>query len=223
MDQPSSPQPNQAPHELVPVAEMCAQSPRLVERYPEIADDENERLVYDVHKHWIGQVGIIATAVITILALIGVAAGLPLMARSSNIAVAPGIGGIAMLVMVIILVCVLAGSAIALWVYKASRILVTGQNVIELRQSSLFSRQVSHLNMINVEDVTVIKHGILQTLLNYGTLQIQTAGETDNFNFLNTPTPDVYRRFIIRAHEIAIEEVGERGPVQRTEIAHNNL
>lgn len=60
-------------------------------------------------------------------------------------------------------------------------------------------------------------------MLNYGMLTIQTAGEQDNFAFINTPNPDQYRRIVINAHERAIERIGQMGPGQRTVIADNKL
>ena len=73
--------------------------------------------------------------------------------------------------------------------------------------------------MINVEDVAVVKRGVLQTFFNYGTMTIETAGEEKNFSFPNTPNPDFYRRIVIKAHEEAIERLGKMGSAGRVEAA----
>lgn len=202
---------------------MEEQKHALIDVYPEIADDPDETLVAVVRKHWIGLFGIYATAALLLLVLLGLGAALPTLSRSGGFQIpAKTMGGV-VIILVAISILVIIGTVIAAWVYDQSRILITNENVIEIKQTSLFSRKVSHLNMINVEDVSVTKNGILQTFLDFGTLSIQTAGEVDNFNFINTPHPNVYRRYIIEAHERAIENVGRMGPVQRTEISHNNL
>ena len=77
--------------------------------------------------------------------------------------------------------------------------------------------------MINVEDVTVVRHGILQTIFSYGNLSIETAGEKDNFSFAYTPSPDTYRRLVIKAHEEAIDRIGKLGSAQRVEITDNGI
>jgi len=195
----------------------------LIEAYPDIADDPDEKLVSVVRKHWIGLLGIYATAIILLVVLLGVGAALPSLTKAGGIQMPASAFGLVVLFLIVIAALVVLTTIIAAWVYNQSRILITNENVIQIKQSSLFSRKVSHLNMINVEDVSVVKNGILQTFLDYGTLSIQTAGEMDNFNFINTPRPNEYRRYIIQAHEAAIEHVGQMGPVQRTEISHNNL
>ena len=195
----------------------------LIDAYPDVADDPDEKLVSVVRKHWIGLLGIYITAGIVMLVLLGLGVALPSLTKAGGVNVPANVMGLLVLFLLLIVFFVVVGTAVAAWVYNQSRILITNENVIEIKQSSLFSRKVSHLNMINVEDVSVVKNGILQTFLDYGTLNIQTAGEMENFNFVNTPHPNEYRRYIIEAHEAAIENVGQMGAVQRVEISHNNL
>lgn len=195
----------------------------LVERYPEVANDDRERLLADVRRHWLGKFSILFTGGMTVALLIIIALGLSTISSKSGLFLSGELKVVLTAVLLLVAVLVVIGTYIAYWVYTHSRLLITDQNVIELRQISLFARRTSHLNMINVEDVTVIKHGILQTVLNYGTLQIETAGDNDNFEFINTPNPDIYRHMVINAHERAIEHVGKMGSAQRLEIVHNGL
>jgi hypothetical protein len=195
----------------------------LAECYPKVADDENEKLIADVRKHWIGRFFIIFTGAFLSLFLLLFAVLLPTLTKSASITLNSQTKGFLVLVFLLVDVFVLIGTFITLWVYNQSHMLITDQNVIELKQMSLFSRKVSHLNMINVEDVSVVKRGILQTFFNYGTMTIETAGEEENFAFPNTPKPDDYRRIVINAHEEAIERVGHMGPVQRVAIADSQL
>lgn len=195
----------------------------LAECYPAIADDKDERLYADVRRHWLGRALILLAGGFITLIMIILAVLSPKMARSLNYTTSATMNMALALVFIFVAVMVIFGTLLSLWVYNQSRMLITNENVIEIRQMSLFSRKVSHLNMINVEDVTVIKRGILQTIFNYGTLTTETAGEQDNFVFINTPTPDIYRRMIINAHEAAIEALGSAGVTQKVHIANNNL
>lgn len=191
----------------------------LMQCYPQIADDEHETLLADVRRHWLGRFFIIFGGSALAILMLVVPLILPSLARSIDFTVTPQLQLMVALVFIVISVLMVAGMLISLWVYNQSRMLITDQNVIEVKQISLFSKKISHLNMINVEDVTVIKKGILQTFFDYGTMTTQTAGEQENFIFLNTPTPDLYRRIVINAHEEAINTLGKIGTATKIEAA----
>lgn len=201
-----------------------AKHEKLLARYPEIATDSDEELVADVHKHWIGYVSIWGIGFISAGLLLLLTVVLLFFAHQSGIQI-PGWGqAIIGLVALAVAALILVGSAISAWVYGQSTILITNENIIEVKQTSLFSRKVAHLNMINVEDVSVRKEGILPTLLNYGSLSVQTAGETENFNFTNTPDPNTLRRYIIEAHEDAVARAGQMpNPAAWVQVGNNNL
>lgn len=86
---------------------------------------------------------------------------------------------------------------IATYVYRLSLLVVTDKNLIQITQQGLFTRHVARFTMEDVEDVTAIQNGIFATLLNYGTLTVQTAGTQDNFNFTYCPDPNHYAKAII--------------------------
>ncbi len=93
---------------------------------------------------------------------------------------------------------------VATYVYRQSRLLLTNQGVLQVVQKGLFIRKVSRLSMADVEDVSAEQRGILATILGYGTLSIETAGEKDNFTFSYCPTPDTYANRIAEAREAYI-------------------
>ncbi|PJE65121.1 hypothetical protein COU91_03330 [Candidatus Saccharibacteria bacterium CG10_big_fil_rev_8_21_14_0_10_47_8] len=98
---------------------------------------------------------------------------------------------------------------VATYIYRQSRLLVTDKNLIQIVQRGLFSRKVSRLSMANVEDASAEQRGILATILNYGTLTVQTAGERENFVFYYCPTPDKFASGIIEAHQAYVDSLQE--------------
>jgi len=86
-------------------------------------------------------------------------------------------------------------------VYRGCRLLITDRNLVMITQRSLFNRKISRLSMSNVEDVNVEQRGVLPSILNYGILTIQTAGEIDNFIFKFCPQPNDYAQKILEARE----------------------
>lgn len=155
------------------------------------ADEEliepGETIETVVHRHPIGIVGIyveMITGIIVVLvgaalALTGVFGKLPSDAT-------PWIGLGALLLVGFLAIILLMSS----YVYRSSRIIITDQSLVAVVQQALFSRRISRLSMSNVEDVTAEQRGILPSMLNFGTLTIQTAGQEDNFIFPFCPKPN---------------------------------
>lgn len=69
----------------------------------------------------------------------------------------------------------------AIWTnYYLDLWIITDKRIVSIDQSGLFRREVTTLPFANVQDVTVEQAGIIQTLLNFGTLRVQTAGPATN-------------------------------------------
>lgn len=80
---------------------------------------------------------------------------------------------------------------------------VTTHRIISRRQNGLFSRTVSELELYRVQDVTSEQKGFWATMLNYGDLYIQTAGEEERFVFKNFADPAGVSRMIQKLDEQA--------------------
>lgn len=59
--------------------------------------------------------------------------------------------------------------------------IITSRRIIDVEQQGLFSRHVAEIPLSRVQDITIEVNGILETLLGFGTIRIQTAGERDFF------------------------------------------
>ncbi len=80
--------------------------------------------------------------------------------------------------------------------------IVTNRRIINIDQISLFRRNVSSMRDEHVQDVVVQKRGILQELLNYGTVRVQSAG-ADNIFFIikGIPNPAKIQKAILKRAE----------------------
>lgn len=67
--------------------------------------------------------------------------------------------------------------------------IITDNRVVNIEQKGLFSRQISELELENIQDITTEVKGMLPTFLNYGNVYIQTAAEKERFIFRNIPDP----------------------------------
>ncbi len=67
--------------------------------------------------------------------------------------------------------------------------IITDQRTIHTELNGLFSRYISSIYHHRIQDVSVDVGGVLPTYLNYGNLQIQTAGKFREFLFRKIPEP----------------------------------
>jgi len=94
-------------------------------------------------------------------------------------------------------------------VYRQNRLIITDHGIVQTLQKGPFGRKTSRLSMSDVEDVTSEQKGILQTIFNYGTLNVETAGELKNFVFPYAPNPSHYANIIVDArHKFAKDPGG---------------
>jgi uncharacterized membrane protein YdbT with pleckstrin-like domain len=91
-------------------------------------------------------------------------------------------------------------------IYKGNRWIVTSDSITQIQQISLFKKQTSQLSLENLEDVTFEQNNIIQTIFNYGTLKVETAGEHSKFQFPFCPNPKKCAVDVIEAHEVFMNE-----------------
>ena len=79
--------------------------------------------------------------------------------------------------------------------------IITNERTISTELKTLFSRNVSSISHNRIQDITVEVKGFLQTFLNYGNLQIQTAGKFHEFIFKEIPEPYKTKELIFNAQK----------------------
>jgi hypothetical protein len=84
--------------------------------------------------------------------------------------------------------------------------IVTDQRVVNIEQHGLFRREISELEHSKIQDVTTEVHGIIATLLKFGYVYIQTAGEKSRFVFKQVPDPVLVRSLIMKLQKQALKE-----------------
>ena len=75
-------------------------------------------------------------------------------------------------------------------------VLATDRELVDIDQEQLFFRRIARLNLEDIEDVTSITQGFFQATFNYGSVEIQTAGEARNFIIGNIRQPAVVEAII---------------------------
>lgn len=159
-----------------------------MQKYPHLNLSDGEFVVLDIKRHPVGLMLPVFATGITILALIAVliiypaepaaTAGLPL----------PGYG-VVFLVLMLLMALVGAGGSIAIWVYLQNQFYLTNESVIQEIQTSLFTRHEQTVSLGSIEDASFKQAGIMQTMLNYGTVRLSTEGDETTYRFTYVANP----------------------------------
>src|SRR3989344_6062544 len=66
---------------------------------------------------------------------------------------------------------------------------LTNQRIIDIEQKGIFNREVSGLRLDKIQDITVEVEGVLATLLSFGNIRVQTAGQNENIMLKDVDNP----------------------------------
>lgn len=83
--------------------------------------------------------------------------------------------------------------------------IMTNERMFYVEHSGIFKRTVSEFLVKNVQDVTIEIPGMIPSLLKYGNLLVQTAGEK-NFLIKQVPHPEKAKNIIMEYSRLAEEK-----------------
>jgi len=82
--------------------------------------------------------------------------------------------------------------------------IITNQRVIKTDQVGLFRRLISEAELDRIQEITTEIGGPIRTLLNFGTVHIQTASRSGRIDLENVPSPYDIQQMIVRARQQAV-------------------
>ena len=101
------------------------------------------------------------------------------------------------LLQAVLFMFLLAALLTILVLYYLNMQVVTNVRIVDITQKNLLNHEVSELRLERVQDVTAEIKGIFGTLLNFGHVYVQTAGEMERFEFDNVPDPEAVAKLIL--------------------------
>lgn len=93
---------------------------------------------------------------------------------------------------------------VAYFVYRRNVLIFTNFHIVQVEQLALFQHRVSQISLLRIEDATGQRQGFLETIFNYGAVQIQSAGEQEKFIFVNAPHPEALADEALERHEACV-------------------
>ncbi|MHB8651727.1 MAG: PH domain-containing protein [Minisyncoccota bacterium] len=160
---------------------------------------QDEHVIDEIHRHWFIFFG---QAVVFVVFAILPTLLFPFLGYASGIL--PGNVTYAALFLFSLWVLILwVGIFIAWTTYYLTVLIITNKRIIFVHQFGLFARKISIAPLDRVQDTTGDVEGILSTFLNFGTLEIQTAAEEEEFTISGLPDPSSIKSTISEAQTAA--------------------
>lgn len=168
-----------------------------------------ESVIRVFRRHWM-----YAYPHLALLALVTLLPPVLLLYLVSRFAGLDGLAGIAVYVIASAWVVYWATRSYFTWYrYENDLWILTDQRVIDSIKRHWFHKAVSSADLVNVQDISIKREGVLATAFNFGDVQCETAGERLKFVLSGIPKPSEALGEIDRARDAARREAmsGTRG------------
>jgi hypothetical protein len=161
--------------------------------------EPGEQIVHQTRKHWfVFAVGLLPYGILAMLPFV-----LPKLLRLSpqlaQLFIEPSQSDpIARTLTGVWLLMVWTGAWGAFTRYYLNVWILTNHRIVEIKQRAYFARRVSSVLLNRVQDVTTNVTGVLYSLLDIGTIIVQSAGAINEFRMRGIPKPEEVRDIILK-------------------------
>ncbi|MCA9846591.1 MAG: hypothetical protein KC472_01350 [Dehalococcoidia bacterium] len=101
--------------------------------------------------------------------------------------------------------------AYLLWYrYENDVWVVTDQRLVDSLKRHWFHHRMASVDLVDIEDVAVVREGFLRTMFDFGDVQVQTAAQQPNFILSAIPRPSSVLTAIDAARDAARHVAGAR-------------
>lgn len=163
---------------------------------------EGEKVLYEVRRHWymllMDSFIAIALFLIPWIAIFGIDA-LNVELSSNESALLFFFAILWLFITWIVFIVIWTNYYLDVWI-------ITNKRLIDVEQIGLFNRDFSEFRLDRIQDVTIEVNGILPTLLHFGNVHIQTAGEAREFSIKGIPDPYRFRDILVKEHDRVSED-----------------
>jgi uncharacterized membrane protein YdbT with pleckstrin-like domain len=74
--------------------------------------------------------------------------------------------------------------------YRHDLWIITNQRILDLYRKNPFNQSLSSADLVNVQDISVSRSGLLATIFKFGDVRCQTAGTNASFTLSGVPNPN---------------------------------
>lgn len=127
-----------------------------------------------------------------------------------------GLGGVLGTVVLVVCAVWIAGwlvsGYLAWYRHRHDEWILTDQRLIDSYKPHWFSHRLASADLVNVQDISVNRHGLLRSLFNFGDVVCQTAGTESRFVIASVPRPAQVLSVVDRVRDAARSAALPSGP-----------
>lgn len=168
---------------------------------------EHEEVEIFLYSHWI--IIVLKTVFYILLGIVPVA---PILIFS-QVLLERGMAGFAVFFLVAYYMILWSMYFYEVMIYLLDTWIVTNERVLDIIQKSFFFRTVSELDLTRVQDISVRTSGFIQTVFDFGDVEIQSAGAMNKFRFRQVAHPNMVKDRIAKLVNEAKKRSGDQGIV----------
>jgi hypothetical protein len=167
----------------------AAKHAESVRRHPTLNLSSDEYIIAEVRRTRLGLVSIWAFVALMVLLVVGL---LPIYAVNrpsfeSFFAFPLPTAATLSVPLLIAAALLILGGYIAMQVYNSNILYLTNESIILHVRASLFNTKLRLIGLVNIQDASAGKVGIIQQLFNFGTVELSTKGEDIEFPYASNP------------------------------------
>jgi hypothetical protein len=164
---------------------------------------DGEHLVLLVRRHWMYLYPRLMGIIFLALVPVGAAGG----SISAFAPIDPMLQQGATLVGIAWILCWGVSAYFTWYQYQNDLWILTSQRLIDSKRENWFHHDLSSADLVNLQDISIYKNGILHTLFNYGDVRCETAGSSNIFTLTDIPNPASVLSTIDAARDSARREM----------------
>lgn len=157
-----------------------------------IETQQNEKVEIVIHRHW--------AAIVNLFAFVLLMAVLPIFLffiMQNYLLISVGAMNLFIVGSSIYYMFVVNMLFIGWLDYYLDSAVITNERIIDIDQNGLFNRTVSELHFSKIQDATGTQKGVIQSMLDFGDVQVQSAGTQKEFILDKVPHPYKLSKLII--------------------------
>ena len=162
---------------------------RSSQLYPDLNLSEGEYVISAIRRHPIGMIIPLSIGVfLTSLAFV-ILFNFDLVIQAFNLNSNSNTLYLIVPFIILFISLVLIGTYIFYYVYTNNKFYLTNESVIQEIQTSIFSKLEQTVSLSNIEDASFTQIGILQQVIDYGSIRLSTEGEETTYRFSYVANP----------------------------------
>jgi len=165
---------------------------RSVRLYPMLNLSDHEYVISAVRRHPIGLIIPFVVGTLLIAATLAILSNYAAFVESLDIEGTLSEASAVAVPMLIFCLLIALGMFVIYYVYVNNKFFLTNESVIQEIQVTLFSRHEQTVSLANIEDASYYQQGILQQVINYGSIRLSTQGDETTYHFTYVANPKVH-------------------------------